>query len=300
MLLIYNQRTMLILLLCILCNVVLAIIFKYFEKYQVDNLNAIVINYVVCVVFASVLIGQSSIPADLFSAAWWPYSVALSVLFISGFNLMAVSFQKCGVALTAIIQKMSLIIPASVAIAIYGEPLGLYKGIGMLLAIVAIILVNIPPKNSGEEFSFFKPIIIYPLIVFVLSGIIEVILFYVEVEGIVGDAGMQFTASGFGQAAVIGTIYSAVRYFRDRGPLPGKKELIGGIVLGLPNYLSIYLLVYLLSEGWQGSVLFPMNSIGILILSAIAGFTLYKEHLDGKKIVGVLLGVAAIILLSIA
>lgn len=291
---------MLILLLCILCNVVLAIIFKYFEKYQVDNLNAIVINYIVCVVFASILMGQSSIPIDLFTASWWPYSLALSVLFITGFNLMAVSFQKCGVALTAIIQKMSLIIPASVAIAVYGEPLGAYKGAGILLAFLAIILVNIPAKDSGEEFSFLKPIIIYPLIVFVLSGIIEVILFYVEVEGIVGDAGMQFTASGFGQAAVIGTVYSAFRYFKNDGSLPGKKELIGGIVLGLPNYLSIYLLVYLLSKGWQGSVLFPINSIGILVLSAVAGFVLYKEHLDQLKIMGVLLGVSAIILLSIA
>ena len=37
---------MLILILCILCNVVLAVIFKAFGKYKIDNLNAIVINYI--------------------------------------------------------------------------------------------------------------------------------------------------------------------------------------------------------------------------------------------------------------
>lgn len=289
---------MLILLVCILCNVVLAVIFKYFDHYKVDNLNAIIINYIVCVVFASILMGESSIPSDIFSTAWWPFSLLLALLFITGFNVLAISFQKSGVALTAIIQKMSLIVPASVAIAVYGEPLGIYKGIGIFLALIAILLVNIPSKGK-EKISFFHPIIIYPLITFILSGIIEVILYYVEVEGIVGEAGMSFTASAFGMAAILGIAFSLFRYYKG-GALPTSKELIGGIVLGLPNFLCIYLLLYLLSKGWQGSVLFPMNSIGILVLTSLVGFIFYNEHPDRMKVIGIFLGISAIVLLSIS
>lgn len=289
---------MLLLLLCILANVVIAVIFKYFDKYQVDNLNAIIINYIVSVVFASLLMGQSAIPFDIFSTSWWPFSFMLACLFITGFNIMAISFQKSGVALTAIIQKMSLIVPASVAIAIYGEPLGLNKAVGISLALIAIILVNIPSKNGEDKFSIFHPIIVYPLMTFVLSGIIELILYYVEVEGIVGDAGMYFTASAFGMAAVLGILFSTFRMING-GPQFSSKEVIGGLVLGLPNYLSVYLLVLLLSKGWHGSVLFPVNSIGILVLTALVGFIFYKEHADKMKIIGIILGVAAIILLSI-
>lgn len=288
-----------ILLLCIFCNVILAVIFKYFSAYRVDNLNAIITNYIVCVLTASVVLGTFSVPLDLFQKPWWIYSFMLAVLFIVGFNIMALSFQKSGVALTVIIQKMSLIVPASFAIAFYNESFGLYKGMGILLALVAVVLVNIPSKDDEEQFSLMNKLILYPLITFVLSGIIEVILYYVEVANLVGDEGIMFTASSFGQAAVLGACYSIYRMFKQ-GIKPGLKELVGGIVLGVPNFMSIYLLVYLLSKGWQGSILFPTNSIGILLLTALIGFIFYREKASMLKIAGMILGVLAIVFLSFA
>ena len=288
---------MLVLLVCIFCNVLLAIIFKTFDKYRIDNLNAIIINYFVCVLFASALLGESAIPFDLFDRPWWPLSFTLSVLFIFGFNIMALSFQKSGVALTAIVQKMSLIIPAAVAISLYSEPLGMLKAIGIVFALLAIIFVNLPSSNGQEKLNLFHPLIIYPLLTFLLSGIIEVVLFLGEAEGLVGQDGIMFTATAFGGAAVLGITYRIYTNLQGKGR-PRLKELMGGIALGLPNYLTIYLLVYLLSKGWQGSVLFPVNSIGILILTSIAGFVMYKERLERNKIIGILLGTMAIVLIS--
>jgi len=288
---------MLILLLCILCNVVLAIIFKYFSKYNVDNLQAIVVNYIVCVLFASILIGGSAVPSDLISRPWWIMSFILAILFITGFNIMAISFQKSGVALTAIIQKMSLVMPASVAIAFYGEALTVTKGIGILLALLAIVLVNRPPASNDSQ-AFDKSLLIWPLITFVMSGIIEIILFISEAHGLVGDDGVLFTASAFAQAAILGSIYAIYLIFKGANR-PSVKEVIGGVTLGLPNYLSIYLLVYLLSKGWDGSLLFPLNSIGILVLTAAAGFVLYKERIHRANFSGIILGIGAIILLSL-
>ena len=286
-----------VLLLCILCNVVLAVIFKNFSKYQVDNLQAIVVNYIVCVLFASALIGQSAVPLDLFSRPWWLMSLMLAVLFITGFNIMAISFQKSGVALTAIIQKMSLVMPASLAIAFYGEALTLTKSLGILLALLAIVLVNRPPASEDGQ-PFDKSLLMWPLVTFAMSGIIEIILFISEAHGLVGDDGMLFTASSFAQAAILGSIYALFLIIKG-ADLPRTKEVIGGIALGLPNYLSIYLLVYLLSQGWDGSLLFPLNSIGILVLTALIGFFLYKEKIHKANISGIILGIGAIILLSL-
>jgi len=210
---------------------------------------------------------------------------------------MALSFQKSGVALTAIIQKMSLVMPASLAIAFYGESLTLTKGLGILLALVAIVLVN-RPSSTEKAATFDKTLLIWPLLTFVLSGIIEIILFIAEAHGLVGDDGMMFTASSFGQAAILGFLYAGYRVLTG-GERPRLKEVVGGITLGLPNYLSIYLLVLLLSKGWEGSLLFPLNSIGILVLTALIGFTIYKEEINKSNLTGIFLGIGAIVLLSL-
>ncbi|MFT4566277.1 MAG: drug/metabolite transporter (DMT)-like permease [Saprospiraceae bacterium] len=287
------------LLLCIFCNVALAVIFKGFQRYQIDNLHAIVANYFVCVIVASFVLGKWAFPMDFMYRPWAVWAVILALLFISGFNVMALSFQKSGVALTAIIQKMSLILPASFAIALYGEPLTILKGGGILLALIAVFLVNRPSSKDAPKLSFLDPIILLPLLTFIMSGIIEIILFYVEAEGLVAEEGIVFTSTCFGLAGIFGAIYTVIRGFK-RNIWPNSKEIVAGMILGLPNFFSIYLLVLLLSKGWQGSVLFPVNSISILIASSIVGFAFYKENADKYKITGIALGILAIIMISLS
>lgn len=290
---------MLLLLTCIMCNVLLAIIFKAFARYHVNNHFAIVCNYFVCVLVASVVLQDSAIPLDIFARPWFYHSVLLAFLFIVGFNILALSFQKSGVALTIIIQKMSLVIPSAFAIALYNEPLNLFKALGIASALVAVVLVNWPSKKEQEKFDLKSPVILLPLATFLLSGIIEIILYYVETEGLTAGDGIRFTASSFAMAGIMGLIYALAKTSSKQFSF-GKKELIAGIILGIPNFFTIYLLLVLLSQGWQGSILFPSNSIGILILTAILGFVLYKEKLNLLKVFGLAAGVAAIIFISMS
>ena len=162
---------------------------------------------------------------------------------------------------------------------------------------IAIFLVNRPSGDEAQRLD--KSLLIWPFLTFLLSGIIEIILFIGEAHGTVGEDGMMFTASSFGQAACLGLLYAMYLVITGKAQGPRLKEVIGGIVLGLPNYLSIYLLVYLLSKGWDGSLLFPLNSIGILLLTALVGFIIYKEAITRSNLAGIVLGIGAIILLSL-
>ncbi len=289
-----------ILALCIFCNVLLAVIFKGFAKYRVDNLNAIIVNYIVCVVVASLFLGQTAIPLDLLSRPWVRHAFILAALFIVGFNVMALAFQHCGVAMTVIWQKMSLIIPAAFAIALYGETLNLLKGVGIFLAMTAIVLVNLPEKPSDKSIiRLTVQLYLYLVLIWLLSGMIEVLLFFVQVEMLVTDDIIEFTATSFAMAAMIGLVYSVILFFRTRRFI-GKKEIIGGIVLGIPNFMTIYLLLLLLFAGWEGSVLFPMNNVGILLFTALVGVMFFHEKLNRMKTIGLFLAATAILLIGMS
>jgi drug/metabolite transporter (DMT)-like permease len=289
---------MIILLLLILCNVILAIIFKAFSEHGVDNLNAIITNYFICVVVASLIVGHFIIPMDVFDVKWFGYSVALSLCFIIGFNLMAYSFQKAGVALTVIVSKMSLILPVVFAVVLYNEKLPVLKTLGILSAIAAIVLVNLPGSSqSDQKIKISREILMLPILVWFLSGLIEIILYYVQIESYVTDDSMTFVATSFGIAGILGSFYSGYRAFNSQ-IYPTSKDLIGGVILGVPNFLTIYLLLYLLEKGWQGTVLFPINNVSILLLTTLVGVVLYREKVNVMKGIGLALSVIAIVFIG--
>lgn len=282
--------------LLVLCNVALAIIFKYFEKYNVDNLNAIVVNYFTCVVSSSIFLGEQSVPSDFYLKPWFGSAVMMSLLFIIGFNLMALSFQRAGVALTAIINKMSLLISAAFPIIFYDELLTNYKTIGFVAAVLTIVLVNYPSKSNSMQLKS-KWILLLPLIVFLFSGLIEILLYYVEVSGQVDGDGVFFTSTSFGLAGMTGIVIVLYRVLTGQAQF-GWNDVIGGVILGLPNYLTIYLLIHLLERGWDGSVLFPLNNVSILVILTVIGALIYKEELNLLKIVGLVFGIIAIVLIG--
>jgi len=285
---------MIILLLCITVNVVLAVLFKVFPRYGIRNYPAIVVNYMAAVLMGSLISGRLIINTQPFGESWFPYAVALSVLFIIGFNILAMSFQLFGISMTTIYQKMSILISALFGIIVYHETSNLWKLFGLLLAVVAIILVNFNVKSSNEKVIKLKlSLYIYPFLSFLLSGIIEVILLIVGVEGIVTNS-IEFVSNSFAMAAIWGLIILAVSF----RPVITAKEVLAGVILGIPNFFTIYLLTVLIDQGWEGSVLFPINSIGVLLLSALVAILIFREKVDTYKIIGLVAALGSILLIG--
>ena len=69
-------------------------------------------------------------------------------------------------------------------------------------------------------------------------------------------------------------------------------------MLGVPNYFSLlFLMEALRLPGWRSSVIFPVNNMGIVVLTAVCAALLFREELSQKNFIGILLAVAAISLL---
>jgi hypothetical protein len=86
--------------------------------------------------------------------------------------------------------------------------------------------------------------------------------------------------------------------FRNKIMFHLRSWLYGSILLGLPNFFSIYLVIVVLEQGWEASVAFPMINITIILLSTILGKIIFGEVLERKIYYGMAISIIAIGLLS--
>ena len=279
-------------------NTLIGFIFKMFPKYGVNTLQAIVVNYFVCVAMAGFVLGEFPIVSNVHQTEWFPFAFFLGFIFITGFNIMALSFQKLGVTLTTIMQKMSLLLTVPVSIWMYNEDINAWKIFGLLSGLFAIYLTNQPNKEDLDEAkNLSRWMIILPIVVWLIAVCIETVLQYVEVKILGGMGGLNFVATLFGIAGLIGLVSVIVGLISGR-LFFSYKNIIAGVVLGVPNFFSIYLIIVAISEGWEGSKFFPYNNISIIALSAIIAYLFFSEKLSKVNVAGVALAVSAIWMIS--
>jgi drug/metabolite transporter (DMT)-like permease len=274
-----------------------ALIFKIFPKYEVDVRRAIVINYFTCVATAW-LTDFSNFNASLSHLAdMIHWSLPMGVLFFSVFVVIGKTVANHGVMVATTSQKLSLIIPVLVALIFFGEALTPWKISGLIAAVLAVVFIN-SNGSFGLSNSLLKATLSLPFLTWLGSSMVDLSLFLSEREGISADHGLLFTASLFGFAGLTGLIYVITRDIKS-GEKWSRIDIIAGILLGIPNFFSIYLIVVLLAQGWQGSVLFPMLNVSIILLTTLSGIFLFKEDFTPNRIKGFVLAVAAIVLLSL-
>ncbi|MEW7290437.1 EamA family transporter [Aquimarina sp. 2304DJ70-9] len=286
---------MIYLILSIVASSLILVIFKLFSKYNIDTLQAIVINYVVASI--SGIIAYSA-PIDIVSVSkesWFYGAMALGVIFILVFNLIAITTQKNGLSVVAVATKMSLAIPIIFGIIVYHESTGALKLIGILIALVAVYMTSM--KNA-EGISINKDNLIFPLLVFIGSGIIDTSLKFFETNYVAENDVPVFSASIFGFAAIIGILILLFKAIKGTLKL-SLKNIIAGIGLGVPNYFSIYFLIKALRyDKMDSSTVFTINNVAILLVSTIAGIILFKERLILKNWIGLMLAIISIILVA--
>lgn len=268
--------------------------FRLLPKFEVRNLQAIIINYFTCFTLGSILIGEIPLNREVLQQSWFPFALFLSLTFIIFFNVNAITIQKVGMIITSIFQKLSLVFPVLTGLLFFAESASTMKIIAIPLTVLAIVMSNFPDKKNEIAFNAIKKYWYLPLLVFMGSGLIEILLFYVQKSGKVGDAGLNFTSLLFVMAGTWGAIFLIIK----RKLSFTLKEIIAGICIGIPNFFSIYLIIKGLDLGWDGSVLFPINNVGTIFFTAIIGILIFKEKLTRINYVGLILAIIAVYFIS--
>ncbi len=283
---------------CISFNVLLAVIFRWFKVYRVDNLLAITTNYFIAAGVASLYANRLPWNAMATTEPWMIPGLILGLLFIIGFSTVAATIQHFGIGLTAVFQKVSLVLTAIFAMAYFREAAGWQKLIGVPLAIIAIYLINHKDEKLKKKRALTWLILSLPLLTFIFNGLIDTYLFYLEKTELVAAGNFQFISTIFLTAGVFGSVLVIFQLLFDQKKIE-MRSIIGGIVLGIPNFYSIRFFLLALGSGFDGSMVVPINNAGIILVSALIGNFFFREQFSRINIFGIFLALLSILFLSL-
>ncbi len=286
---------MIFIFLSIIFNAYIGSIFKHFPTWKVDAKVAVVINYWVCVFTGMLFLQTIPFSINNIQADWFLFSILLGAMFFTLFNIIAISSLKIGITLTQAAGKMSLAIPVLFSLYLYKEDVNLPKVLGVILALVAVYFITQPKTSEGQKVE--KTLWLLPVLFFG-SGIIDTILKFVETSFIKENETLHhFIIHIFAAAAVIGAAYLSYLFSQKKVRI-NRASIIAGIMLGVPNYFSIYFIIRALQfKDLNSSSIFPINNIGVLVLVTLYGFFIFKERLSTKNKIGLTLALLSILLL---
>ncbi|MCP4553312.1 MAG: EamA/RhaT family transporter [Bacteroidetes bacterium] len=210
------------------------ITFKIFNRFKIDNFQAITVNYFIAFVVGIFVISDKSILTEVFIQPWILYAIITGVLFIVVFLLFSLSSQKAGIAITAVFSKMSVIIPVILGVFLYNEQFNTFKIIGGMATLFAFILIFYKKNKKNLDYR----LILFPVLIFIGNGMIDSTLKYAEYHFIQHDI-MFFLTTIFAVAFSVGAIVSILRYVINRHKVQ-LKNVSGGVILGLLNFGTTY------------------------------------------------------------
>ncbi len=296
---------MLYLLLSILSASSLIVIIRLFDKWNVKSEHGIVFNYIFCVITGLFFIDDFSVFKQFPSWNGLPFVIALGFAFMLIFILVGKTTEISGVVTASIAMKLSFAIPVVLAVFLYGDSVTLLKIIGVLCAFTAVYLIAYEKESSAvsanvidERITIKKTSktvkLIYPFLIFIGCGLCDSTFNYIQKKLMPPGWDHPVTIVVFVSASFLGII---LNFYKKE--LYQWKNVVAGIALGVPNYFSLYFLLKTLNTlTWQSSVIFPINNLGVVCVSAFAGFVMFKEKFNQRKLIGFILAIASIVIIG--
>lgn len=285
---------MIYIVLSVLFNAVLFVILKLFSRFNINTLQALVVNYFTAFAMGLVLSDQSFNLSEIVHKSWYPGSFMLGFLFISVFYVTAVTSQRNGLSVASVASKMSVIIPISFGVWLFGETLGIAKILGIILALIAVYFTA--KKEEGAVAD--SKNLIFPILVFFGAGAIDTSLKVLQNDYLPTEEISLFSSHTFLMAFTIGVFLIGIAIIKNKMKITGK-SILGGIVLGIPNYFSLYYLIKMLdSEVFESSTIFTIHNVAIVMVSTLVGIVFFKEKISFRNGIGIALALTAIFLVT--
>ncbi len=177
---------------------------RLFERFRLDNHQALMWNYVFAAGTGFLMCKQFDTPAQLVGEPWFGLSIVTGFWFIFTYLLMTASTQRSGVTVTSLSSKLSVVLPTLAGVILFHEKLNLVATLGIVLALVALMLVV---GGKGKTGKTSKTNWLLPMLIFFGTGTGDILMKLTEQRNNADDMGFMiafiyFIAMLFGLALV--------------------------------------------------------------------------------------------------
>ena len=284
---------MLYLVLAIIFSTGVFVAMRLFERFKLDNHQALMWNYVFAAGTGFLMCKQFDTPTQLVNEPWFGLSILTGFWFIFTYLLMTASTQRSGVTVTSLSSKLSVVLPTLAGVVLFSEKLNFVATMGIVLALVALVLV-VGGKNATNK--NIKINWLLPVLIFFGTGTGDILMKLTEQQNSSDDMGFMIAFIYF-IAMLFGFLVVAFDLIRSKSKWQWKNA-IGGITLGVINFFSTFC-VYNAMRCFDNVVLFPVYNIGVVCLTALTGWLLFKEKLTWKNYLGLAIAIIAVILITL-
>lgn len=267
---------------------------RIFKRFEMDNHQALMWNYIFATFTGFIICGRYDTVPQLVHEPWFGLSLLTGFWFIFTYLLMTASTQSSGITITSLSSKLSVVLPTLAGVLIFQESLNLKVLAGIILALVALVLVVGGDGKQADKMKMAK--LLLPLLIFFGTGIGDILMKLNEQRNTADNMGFMI-AFIYAIAMLFSIILVAYDLIRGKSKWQ-MKSLFGGIALGVINFFSTYCVFHAMRY-FDNVVLFPIYNIGVVCLTALVGWLLFKEKLTWKNYLGLAIAIIAVVLITV-
>ena len=227
-----------------------------------------------------------------------PHAIGFALTYSLSILFSFLAIKEGSLSLTSLITSYSLLIPTAYGLIAWGEKFSFLLAVGIVLLIVSIFLIRFEPKQIEDEKAarITPKWLLYVSLSFIGGGGCSAVQTEQQ-RSFSGAYKNEFMIVALG-ITFFAIMICALCIEKKSVPMHIKRGVFTYTICGAANGAVNYI-VMILTMRMNTSVMFPIISGGSILAAAILSMTLYREKLSTIQKIGLLVGIASIIVLNI-
>ncbi len=250
--------------------------------------GVIAANYVVALALSFAMFAVNGFhPASAFTMG---LAVVSGFLYIGGMYLGMTTIGRRGASIAVSASQLSILIPVSLSVAVFGDSLGLTQlmGVGVALVSLPLLAARATGLNGALDGETLGLIVVQ----LVVQGFAQFTSKILVASGLGGERDAFFVVVF--AAATLVTIPVALKHRAEIG----RGDFAYGGVVGVCN-IGVNLSTLLALTLLPGAVVYPLINSGGLLLVTVLAWLVFKEKISRVNALGVALTLAAVLLINL-